>query len=96
MRARNRAPDARAVLAAELAAIVARHGDRAREACGRIAEDVPGALEGAGIELDLTGGRASKLATVAAANDDAEHIADPYLCRCAGCEGRDDRGEGDA
>ena len=50
--------DPRAVLAAELAAIVARHGDRAREACDR--------------------------------------IADPYLCRCAGCEGRDDRGEGDA
>ena len=95
MRARNRASAPRAVLAAELAAIVARHGDRAREACDRIAEDVPGALEAAGIELDSTGGHATKPPRVAA-NDDAEHIADPYLCRCAECEGRDDRGEGDA
>lgn len=103
MRARNPAPRrirahvaARAVLAAELAAelaaIVARHGDRARVACGRIAADVPGALEAAGLELDSTGGGHAKRA----ANDDAEHIADPYLCRCAGCEDRDDRGEGDA
>ena len=89
---------ARAVLAADLAAVVARHGDRAREACDRIAEDVPGVLEAAGIELDTPGGRAQskRPPAVVAANDDAEHVADPYLCRCAECEGRDDRGEGDA
>ena len=65
----------RAVLAAELGAIVARHGDRAREACDSIAEDVPGALESAGI---LTLGHAPKLA----ANDDAEHIADAAGLNC--------------
>ena len=73
---------ARAELRATIAAIVDRHGDRARVACDRVAD-----------ALDAP----PDLRIVQAANDDAEHGPElPELCRCPACEGCDDRGEGDA
>lgn len=73
---------ARAELRASLAAIVDRHGDRARIACDRVAD-----------ALDAP----PDLRIVQAANDDAEPVSElPELCRCPACEGCDDRGEGDA
>lgn len=74
---------ARAEFRATLAAIVDRHGDHARIRCDRVCGRV---LEAP-----------PDLRIVQAANDDAEHGPElPELCRCPACEGRDDRGEGDA
>ena len=88
--------DARATLRAELAEIATRHGDRARTACDRLAA----ALTGQNLELDTPTrhgpGGVPGLRIVQAANDDTPPAPDPELCRCPACEGRDDRGEGDA
>ena len=65
---------ARAELRASLAAIVDRHGDRARIACDRVAD----ALEAP-----------PDLRIVQAANDDAEHGPELCRCpACEGCDDR--------
>lgn len=92
--------DPRATLRAELAAAVARHGDRARTICARLA--AAGELaEGENLEIGPGGTTrhgprgAGGLRIVQAANDDTPAPA-LDVCRCPACEGIDDRGEGDA
>lgn len=96
--------DPRATLRAELAEIVARHGDRGRSDCDRIGAAIARAAAGElaeGEKLEIGPNGTTRhgppgLRIVQAANDDTPPAPDPELCRCPACEGRDDRGEGDA
>lgn len=93
--------DPRATLRAELAEIGARHGDRGRSAmaAAALAYAAAGELaEAENLEIGPNGTTRHGppgLRIVQAANDDTP-APDLDVCRCPSCEGRDDRGEGDA
>ena len=93
--------DPRATLRAEMAAAVARHGDRARTFCARLAVAAGELAEVENLEIGPGGTTrhgprgVPGLRIVQAENDDTPAPA-LDVCRCPACEGLDDRGEGDA
>lgn len=93
--------DPRATLRAELAEIGARHGDRGRSAmaAAALAYAAAGELaEAENLEIGPNGTTRHGppgLRIVQTANDDTP-APDLDVCRCPSCEGRDNRGEGDA
>lgn len=96
--------DALATLRAELAEIGARHGGHGRAAMAAAALAYAAAAElDEGEKLEIGPGGTTRhgpmdvpgLRIVQPANDDTPAPA-LDVCRCPSCEGRDDRGEGDA